>query len=334
MSMPSSLPTTSHTLPPVVSSWTIPRNGSCCMIYIDGSGTITFYDLLGMETDASWNTCCTSCSCQMFHHFYCDCSCNGRTCCDCSNGHGHGHHTMTDCSGPVSMDCSGPVSMDCSMTSMSISIPPPSIPYSKPHMPVEWSYNRSREDISGTRRLVLMDSRVRGYAFLLGCLLPTVDYVVVTYHRDTYADVRRWINLYHTNFDSVAYLSNGTNVSNEFYFSFLWKEESAVLQLVHQLDPSMNTWKPFFDIFKDVSGASYIDFLGSNLYSIPPWKYVLDGMEQEIGMTIRSSMDMTGNTDICGNWNWILEDGDIDVKSLYFNDNILQYPYQLSKGSM
>ena len=310
------------------------HHGSCCMIYIDASGFITVFDLSGSVTD------CSHGHCQMFHHFYCDCSCNGRTCCDCSR-------SQMDCSWSQvvsQMDCSWS-SMDCSWSQMdcswsqvvsSMDCSQSMAPYMSSPFPVDWSYKPFRadpsgQDLSGVRRLLLLDSRVRGYAYFLGCRKPNVDYVVLTYSRDTVSSLLRWIGLYHTQFESVAYLSNGYD---DFYFSFLWKEESSILKMVERLDPSMVSWNSFAGFISDISGIcgiKYFDFLGDSVYSHSYWRYVIAGLQEKTGVTIRASIDITGNADVSGNW--ILEHGDVNLRDVYFNDNILAYPYHLHRGS-
>jgi hypothetical protein len=287
------------------------------MFYIDASGTITFYDLSGSDMSG-----CNSCSCQMFHHFYCDCSCNGRTCCDCS---GSTTPMSLDCSYNMSARGGTVVSMNPDMEQYDTSV----APYLSEDLPVMWSYRPGRADVSGVRRLLLVDSRVRGYIYFLGCLLPNVDYVVATYNRDTMFSILRWIGIYRTQFESIGYISNELK---DFYFSFLWKEESAILKLVQQIDASMNSWKPFSKFISDASGIcgmKYFDFMGDKIYSHPYWQYALNGLQEQTGVTMRASTDITGNPDVSGNW--ILEHGNVNAKDLYFTDRVLLYPFSLNR---
>ena len=76
-------------------------------------------------------------------------------------------------------------------------------------------------------------------------------------------------------------------------------------------------WQPFIE-FLQVLNPQYFDFLGCSLASDIQWQQVFGWIQSQTGVTIRASLDATGN--LAQGGNWILEDGAVDAKALYFTD--------------
>jgi hypothetical protein len=80
-----------------------------------------------------------------------------------------------------------------------------------------------------------------------------------------------------------------------------------------------------FTEIKNKNGSLTVDLLSCSLNSSHFMNEVRD-IENELGIDIRYSVDLTGNK----NGNWILESDSVDIKDYYFNANINNWNYVLS----
>lgn len=95
---------------------------------------------------------------------------------------------------------------------------------------------------------------------------------------------------------------------------------------INNLEPPkliINKYKYFsnniIDIINNITPNITIDLLTCNLNN-EDFKKEVEQIESDLNINIRYSIDQTGNNSL--NTNWILESDNIDVKNLYFNDNI------------
>jgi hypothetical protein len=177
-------------------------------------------------------------------------------------------------------------------------------------------------DVSNVKRLVLVDNRVPFYTGFIMSLQTDVFYVPIIYSKDTYASVLRWILTYDCSFSSVAYIGRCENSS---LYNFMRNEPYVSVRYVRDTDPELETWKGFMDFISAIPGIQTFDFLNSDLYSYTGWQYIFNGLQEKTGITIRASVDKTGNDTQGGNW--FLELGDVDAKQIYFTDTLLDYPF-------
>lgn len=175
-------------------------------------------------------------------------------------------------------------------------------------------------------RLVLVDNRVPYYTKFLESLQPGVRYVPIIYAEDTYDTVLRWIRTYDCSFSSVAYVAHGLDAPT---YSFMKKEQNCTLSAVESQDPQLASWQPFFEFVRQIPGLEYFDFMGCDLFSYPSWRYIFAGMESQTGIDVRASIDKTGN--LAQGGNWILEEGNVNAKELYFTDELFNYIFLLGE---
>ncbi len=70
-----------------------------------------------------------------------------------------------------------------------------------------------------------------------------------------------------------------------------------------------------------------LDFFACSLYSNPSWQYVFNTLDSRHGILIQASTDMTGN--VTSGANWIMESDGVNIQNVYFNPDILLYPFIL-----
>ena len=155
-------------------------------------------------------------------------------------------------------------------------------------------------------KVCLVDSRVKESSVFLESVQDDVTAVLLDYENDSFESLLAKIG----SAESIAYVAHGT-----FDDSYSFFKGSSFDMLVKE------DWQPFFDFVRAVN-AVYFDFLGCNMASDDRWKQVFLWME-ESGVKVRASTDATGNLALGGNW--ILEDGSVDAKELYFKEGIEKY---------
>ncbi len=135
--------------------------------------------------------------------------------------------------------------------------------------------------------------------------------LLIDYETDTFSSLLIKIkNLQLPVISSIAYVAHGTFTST---FSFSQNEN------FNMDDLNILGWKSFLTFLRDIEGLQFFDFLGCSLASDDKWKNVFSFIESNIQtLNIRASVDATGN--LASGGNWILEDGSVDAKMLYFTN--------------
>jgi len=153
-------------------------------------------------------------------------------------------------------------------------------------------------------KVCLIDSRVKESNIFLTSVQDDVTAILLDYETDTFDTLLLKIG----SATSIAYVAYA---SFDQTYSF-FKDSSFDME-------SKASWQPFFNFLSGINGLQYFDFLGCSLASDARWKEAFVWME-ETGVNIRASTDETGN--IASGGNWILEDGSVDAKELYFKEGI------------
>ena len=156
-------------------------------------------------------------------------------------------------------------------------------------------------------KVCIVDSRVNDSSMFIVSLQDGVMPILLDYENDTFESILAKIG----SAESIAYVAHGT-----FEPTYSFFRDVSFDMLVKE------SWNPFFDFLRGIKGLQYFDFLGCSLASDDTWKQVFLWME-ETGINVRASLDDTGN--VVSGGNWILEDGVIDAKQLYFTDAIQAY---------
>ena len=166
-------------------------------------------------------------------------------------------------------------------------------------------------------KLILIDSTLLDVDVLTSSVASSNKYVLFNSFTDTYASlinsIKDAMNEVES-IDSVCVLNHGSH---------------AALHLILHLEQDQEKWFDFWSELVSLYHIQNIDLLGCNLYSDESWRAIMDQMETELSVNVRSSSNRTGNN---VDEDWIMESDGIDVRPIYFNDTINTYVHSLSTG--
>ena len=176
------------------------------------------------------------------------------------------------------------------------------------------------------KSLLLIDNRVNDTSTVIQSLNDNTNYVIIDYDNDTYDTIINKIGNIRS-YNNVGIFQENYDLD---YYQFVNTFEKSVLKNVEKIDNSLDSWSQFKQLlsyFKNVLMASNIDLMGCSIHSNINWNFVIEKIQNEIGININSSNDNTGNSQIDGNW--ILESNNENLIGLYFTENIKKYKFVL-----
>ena len=197
------------------------------------------------------------------------------------------------------------------------------------------------------KNILLIDKRVQDYETIITATDRDICIpVLFDYYTDTIADIKarvlelcgigavavtvaegtqRCIGLIQHNYNTPLYhLVSSTN------------QNGSIIAGVQTQDPELTSWAPLRDLitwFATTSdsgggggggGAVYFDMMACALYSNPEWKYVIDTLTAQTGVTVRASTDNTGSSTLGGNW-FLESHTGVNLKTVYFTEAIDEY---------
>jgi alpha-tubulin suppressor-like RCC1 family protein len=177
--------------------------------------------------------------------------------------------------------------------------------------------------------LLLIDNRVQDYETIVAAIDPALAVgVVFDYYEDTFDTVKtRMRELGLTN--GTTQISVGLiqhNYNAPMFTMFASADVSPVAQVAAQ-DPDLTAWTQFRDFIAWCNtefNAAYFDMMACALYSDPDWKYVIDTLTAQTGVTVRASNDDTGAASLGGDW-FLESHTGISLKTVYFTEAIEEY---------
>jgi alpha-tubulin suppressor-like RCC1 family protein len=180
-----------------------------------------------------------------------------------------------------------------------------------------------------SKNIILIDKRVQDYETIVAAVDTALAVgVVFDYFEDTFDALKARI--------SALGLTNGTNQvsvgliqhnSRAPMFSMLASAELAPVSLVAAQDPELERWTQFRDFIawcKTEHSAAHFDMMACALYSDPDWKYVIDTLTAQTGVTVRASTDDTGAASLGGDW-FLESHTGVNLKTVYFTEAIEEY---------
>jgi hypothetical protein len=180
--------------------------------------------------------------------------------------------------------------------------------------------------------LVLIDSRINDKETIIRSLLETTFYIIVEYEIDTLDSIKDKINLLDLkSLESVAIFQENYNMPT---YNFVQSFNKSILDNVAELDSELLTWTDFTSLlsyFKNTLDVLKIDLLGCNIYNNHNWMYVINKINMDLGISIQSSNDYTGNENLGGDW--ILESNNSNMIGIYFTDEIKKYKFVLGSSA-
>jgi alpha-tubulin suppressor-like RCC1 family protein len=190
--------------------------------------------------------------------------------------------------------------------------------------------------------ILLVDKRVSQYEDIVAAIDPALAVgVVFDYFEDTFDTVKARMSalgLTHSTGFSVGLIQHNYRAP---MFSMLASAELAPVSSVATRDPELARWAQFRDFVawcKTEFSVAHFDMMACALYSDPDWKYVIDTLATQTGVTIRASTDNTGAAALGGDW-FLESHTGVNLKGVYFTSaieaykGILQNSYELRKYS-
>ena len=124
-------------------------------------------------------------------------------------------------------------------------------------------------------------------------------------------------------FSNIGIVQHNTGAPFHRFFAMTHGEESTVAA-VETADPTLQTWAgfaAFITTLKNTYGVQNVDLMACALYSDPNWKYVIDTLVAQTGVTIRASTDDTGAAALGGDW-FLESHTGVNLKDVYFTEAI------------
>ena len=180
--------------------------------------------------------------------------------------------------------------------------------------------------------LVLIDSRINDKETIIRSLLETTFYIIIEYEIDTLDSIKdKLILLNIKSLESVAIFQENYNMPT---YNFVQSFNKSILDNVEELDSDLLTWTDFTSLlsyFKNTLNVLKIDLLGCNIYNNHNWMYVINKINIDLGISIESSNDYTGNENLGGDW--ILESNNSNMIGTYFSEEIKKYKFILDASA-
>ena len=189
------------------------------------------------------------------------------------------------------------------------------------------------------KNILLIDKRVQDYETIAAATDPELCIpILFDYYTDTVNDIKTrvsaacetspsptdgqhiCIGLIQHNYNHPLYNLVSTDSSS-----------GSIVAGVQEHDPELATWAPLRDLIAwcattpEIGGASlYFDMMACALYSNPDWKYIIDTLAAQTGVTIRASTDDTGAASLGGDW-FLESHTGVNLKTVYFTEAIEEY---------
>jgi len=135
-------------------------------------------------------------------------------------------------------------------------------------------------------------------------------------------------------FSNIGIVQHNTGAPFHRFFAHTQGEESRVMS-VETADPTLQTWAgfaAFVTTLKNTYSIQNVDLMACALYSNPEWKYIIDTLVVQTGITVRASTDDTGAASLGGDW-FLESHTGINLKDVYFTEAIEDFHGVLYVGS-
>jgi alpha-tubulin suppressor-like RCC1 family protein len=174
--------------------------------------------------------------------------------------------------------------------------------------------------------ILLIDKRVRAYETIVAAIDPALAVgIVFDYFEDTFETLKaRMRALGITTGNSVGLIQHNYRVP---MFSMLASAEVAPVSSIAARDPELARWSQFRDFIawcKSEFSAAHFDMMACALYSNKDWKYVIDTLTVQTGVTVHASTDNTGSAALGGDW-FLESHTGVNLKTVYFTETIEEY---------
>lgn len=189
------------------------------------------------------------------------------------------------------------------------------------------------------KNILLIDKIVQDYETILAAVDTNICIpVLFDYYTDTVEDIKGRITdsvvsetVVEEDADApprcIGLLQH--NYNRPFYNLVAADMPGSIIIGVTEQDLDLTTWTPLRDLItwcktKPEIDAMYFDMMACALYSDVNWKYVIDKLETQTGVTIRASTDDTGAASLGGDW-FLETHAGVNLKTVYFTEAIEKY---------
>ena len=127
-------------------------------------------------------------------------------------------------------------------------------------------------------------------------------------------------------FTNIGIVQHNTGAPFHRFFAQTQGEMSTVAG-VETDDPTLQTWAGFAGFvttLKNTYCVQNVDLMACALYSDPNWKYIIDTLAVQTGVTIRASTDDTGAAALGGDW-FLESHTGVNLKDVYFTEAIEEF---------
>jgi hypothetical protein len=186
------------------------------------------------------------------------------------------------------------------------------------------------------KNILLIDKRVQDYETIVNATDPELCIpVLFDYYTDTINDIKARIS---TACESDPTPIEGShrcigliqhNYNHPFYNLVSNENSNSVVFSVEEHDPELTSWSPlrnliaWFHTTPEIA-AAYFDMMACALYANKDWKYIIDTLTGQTGVTIRASTDDTGAATLGGDW-FLESHTGVNLKTVYFTEAIEEY---------
>ena len=167
-------------------------------------------------------------------------------------------------------------------------------------------------------KLLLIDNRVRLPDIIISSMEEDVDHILFDYETETVDSLISKITI--KPYESIGIVQDQDTI--------------PIYTLAKPMgDYDLNdysTWTTYKELVQwcvSNLGIKFWDLIECNIDST--WQMVIDSLQNEFAITIRSSSKQLGNTDVGDNW---VFDNGTSLIGLYFTSAINEYPYTLGSG--
>ncbi len=187
-----------------------------------------------------------------------------------------------------------------------------------------------------SKNIILVDKRIQNYETIITAIDPALAVgIVFDYYIDTFDSLKTHIGSIGIGITSESETNATAGISvglvqhnyRSPMFGMVASADLAPVANVAAHDPDLMLWAEFRDFImwcKTDRGAEHFDLMACALYSDNDWKYVIDTLASQTGVTIRASTDDTGSATLSGDW-FLESHTGVNLKDVYFTQAIDGY---------
>ena len=174
--------------------------------------------------------------------------------------------------------------------------------------------------------LLIVDNNIRNLNYFITCINEYTKYILLDSSTDTFESLLNKIE--YLSISSYIYVGLVREEYHGITYTLINNQITpSILENVQLYDASLNTWTEIFSFFLNIYNKynySELDLITCNLESYPDYIYIITNLSKYLNIPIGASTSIIGNINYGGSW--IETTTNTNLQTIYFTDNILQYP--------